>query len=131
MSDLSSQESSFDDSGVFTQPSMDKFLIKQEILRHWRGKARLALTLNLVYATAWIIVDILFLCKKVVHLGSGGDPKPTTTESGTSGCDWHGIVAPCLLLFTSLLGNCVICSVKEQDIGVGTENKLRVAKFFS
>ena len=121
MSELSSQESSFDDSGIFTHPTMDKFLIKQQILSHWRSKARTALLINSLFATAWIIADILLLCKRVVHVG---DRRGT----GTADCDWHGIVAPSLLLFASLLGSCVLLSVKNQDISASTETRLRLAK---
>ena len=53
----SSVETSFSDSDVFTKPTLNKYLIKQSLLLHWKKIARVALVLNTLYSIAWLIVN--------------------------------------------------------------------------
>ena len=59
--DSASADSSFDDSGYFTMPTLSKYQISTNLLLHWKGIARCALILNLLYAIAWGAVDYVML----------------------------------------------------------------------
>ena len=128
----SSIDTSNDDSGFFTRPTLGKYQIHQNLILHWRRNSRMVVLINALYAIIWLLMDSIFLRHKTSSSNYTGYDTIIETDLSLTKCDWHGVAGPALLLFSALISICELyTTLKIEGMAANIQTRIRIIMYLS